>query len=88
MITTEANAAMRPIHDRMPVLFAPDQFASWLDPRVTEPDELAPLLHPAPDKTLSAIAVSRHVSNVRHEGPACLAPAEAEGDSPQFSLGL
>ncbi len=88
MITTDANAAMRPFHDRMPVLLAPDQFTSWLDSRVTEPDELAQMLRPAPNETLSAMAVSRFVSNVRHEGPACLAPAEAEGDSPQFSLGL
>jgi putative SOS response-associated peptidase YedK len=88
LITTGPNALMRPIHDRMPVLLAPEQFASWLDPRVTQPDELAPLLCAAPAETMSAIAVSPHVSNVRHEGPACLAPAEAEDDSPQISLGF
>jgi putative SOS response-associated peptidase YedK len=91
LITTGPNALMRPIHDRMPVLLAPEQFASWLDPRVTQPDELASLLRAAPAETMSAFAVSRHVSNVRNEGPVCLAPAgagKADDTSAQFSLGL
>jgi hypothetical protein len=40
---------------------------------------------------MQATAVSRFVSNVRNEGPECLAPAppeEAAGDEPQLSLGL
>jgi putative SOS response-associated peptidase YedK len=90
IITTEPNDLMRPIHDRFPVMLAPDAFAQWLDPRVTEPAELAPLLRAPPSETLSAVAVSRHVSNVRHEGPECLAPADPndDGDANQFSLGL
>lgn len=90
IITTEPNELMRPIHDRFPVMLAPDQFGQWLDPGVTEPDELAPLLRAPPSDTLTANTVSRHVSNVRHEGPECLAPAgpDDNGDANQFSLGL
>ena len=31
IITTDANAALAPIHDRMPVIVPADRYASWLD---------------------------------------------------------
>lgn len=89
VITTEPNDLMRPIHHRMPVMLAPEQLALWLDPDVTEPEALAPLLQPASAETMCAMAVSSHVNNVHHEGPECLAPAGTETESgSQFSLGL
>jgi putative SOS response-associated peptidase YedK len=89
VITTEPNELMHPIHHRMPVMLTPEQFEPWLDPHVTEPARLAPLLGPPSAAAMSAVPVSRHVSNVRHEGPACLAPAESDDAAgPQFSLGL
>src|SRR5262249_44556825 len=30
IVTTEANAALAPLHERMPVLLAPEDFATWL----------------------------------------------------------
>ena len=59
-------------------------------PRENRRDGLAPLLQPPPGESLTALAVSSHVSNVRHEGPACIAPAgdETPGDGPQLSLGI
>jgi putative SOS response-associated peptidase YedK len=88
IITTEPNELMRPIHHRMPVMLAAEEFEPWLDPAVTEPEKLLPLLHIAPAESMSAFAVSSHVNNVHHEGPACLAPAEPEsaGSGPQLSL--
>jgi putative SOS response-associated peptidase YedK len=90
VITTEPNALMRPIHHRMPVLLTPEQFAPWLDARVTDPAELAPLLRIPPAGQLHALAVRRFVSNVRHEGPECIVAAGPgdDGDGRQFSLAL
>ena len=88
IITTEPNELMRPIHHRMPVMLTSEQLEPWLDPRATDAATLAPLLRPAPAAAMSATAVSAHVSNVRHDGPACLAPGGAADDAPQFSLGL
>ena len=90
VITTEPNDLMRPIHHRMPVMLAPDEFEPWLDVRTTQPEKLLPLLGTPLSATMSAFAVSSHASNVRHEGPECLVPAVADsGDSgPQLSLGL
>ena len=88
VVTVEPNELMRPIHHRMPVMLTPEQFEPWLDPRVTEPEKLMPLLQPPSAAAMSAVAVSTHVSNVRHEGPDCLTPASEEptGDGPQLSL--
>jgi len=36
LLTTEANALIRPIHDRMPVILPPDAYQSWLDPAVQD----------------------------------------------------
>ncbi|MES1166393.1 MAG: SOS response-associated peptidase [Pseudomonadota bacterium] len=90
IVTTAPNDQIRPIHDRMPVMLKPEQFDAWLDPRATAPESLAPLLHPAPAGAMSAVALDSRVNSVRHDDPACLAPAatETEGSGPQLSLGL
>jgi putative SOS response-associated peptidase YedK len=87
VITTEPNELMRPIHHRMPVMLAPEEFEPWLDARNTESEKLFPLLRTPRSDAMSALAVSFHVSNVRHEGPECLAPAAAD-PGPQLSLGF
>ena len=89
-ITGEPNDLMRPIHNRMPVILTAVTCEAWLDPALSEPAQLAPLLGIPPADTVTKFAVSTYVSNVRHEGPGCLAPASADqaaADSgPQLSL--
>lgn len=89
-ITGEPNDLMRPIHTRMPVLLTAETFDAWLDPALTEPAQLAPLLRIPANGSVTKFAVSTYVSNVRHEGPACLAPAGAVApdSGPQLSLGF
>lgn len=89
-ITTTPNDLMRPIHHRMPVMLAPEEFAPWLDPQATDPEKILPLIRTPPLDSVSAMALSSYVSNVRHEGPACLAPAgtPAPDDGPQLGLGF
>ena len=48
IIVTEANEAISSIHDRMPVILRPEDFASWLSPANTDPELLQPLLRPCP----------------------------------------
>jgi len=43
------------LHDRMPVVLAPEHFAAWLDVTGTSPEEAAALLKPAPDDLFEAI---------------------------------
>ncbi len=42
IITTDANAALASIHDRMPVIVAPQNYAAWLDPGESPEPLLAP----------------------------------------------
>ncbi|HVZ64243.1 MAG TPA: SOS response-associated peptidase [Opitutaceae bacterium] len=90
VVTSAPNELMRPIHHRMPVMLAPEQFDAWLDPRVTAPEQLAPLLQPADPAGMSAVALDSRVNSVQYDDPACLTPATANGPEtePQLSLGL
>src|SRR5262249_35050656 len=47
ILTTEANEVVRPLHDRMPVLLDPRDYAAWLDPSGQKP-ALLELLRPCP----------------------------------------
>jgi putative SOS response-associated peptidase YedK len=79
VITTRPNAFMARIHDRMPVIVAPDRWGLWLDPAPTDAGELRALLEPREDLDLDAYAVSPLVNNVRNDGPELFLPA-ASGD--------
>jgi putative SOS response-associated peptidase YedK len=73
IVTTSANELMAPIHDRMPVVLAPEDWAAWLDP-TTEMDVVQALMAPAPDEWLEVHPVSTLVNKVTNEGPDLLAP--------------
>lgn len=75
LITTDANELMEPIHNRMPVILAPDDYDRWLDPAIQKPDQLQPLLRPYPSDAMLAYPVSTHVNSPRNEDAKCIAPA-------------
>lgn len=72
IITVDANATVRPIHDRMPAIVAPADFDRWLTS--PDPDEAATLLRPAPDDLLQAIQVSSRVNRADDDDPGLIAP--------------
>ena len=74
VITTEPNALMARIHDRMPVLLARGDWAAWLDRGVQEASAVAALLRPCPPDWLQAWPVSRAVSRGTAEGAALIEP--------------
>ncbi len=76
LVTTQANERVRPVHDRMPAILSPEDFATWLDPQVTEASRLTPMLVPFEADRMKATAVERNVNNARFEGPDCLTPAK------------
>jgi putative SOS response-associated peptidase YedK len=77
IVTTRANDALAPIHDRMPVILAPETEADWLDP-AAPPELLHELLAPAPDREVAWRPVGFAVNDVRNDTPECLAPPEPE----------
>ena len=75
ILTTEPNDLARPIHDRMPVILDPADYARWLDPAVTVPAEVRPLLRPFPAEAMTAYPVTTAVNNAAFDDPSCLTPA-------------
>jgi putative SOS response-associated peptidase YedK len=73
IVTTEANALMAPIHDRMPVILEPEDWSTWLDPATTGGDA-ARLLVPAPPELFEAWQISTRVNDVRNDAPDLLDP--------------
>jgi putative SOS response-associated peptidase YedK len=80
IITTGPNDLMRPIHDRMPVVLAPEAWERWLDPAHPDPGELLGLLVPAPEGGLEIHPVSRAVNDVRNDGPELIEPLPEAAD--------
>jgi putative SOS response-associated peptidase YedK len=72
IITTEANAVVRPVHERMPVILSPEGFAAWLDAHTPAADLLA-LLRPYPEGEMAAAPANPYVNSPRNQGPKCLA---------------
>jgi len=70
VITTEANAKMSAIHERMPVIVPRSEYANWLA-------GAGDLLHPCPDSAIDICRVSRAVNNARNEGPALVEPEDS-----------
>jgi len=74
IITTEPNALLAPIHNRMPVILPPDAYAQWLDPAEQKPATLNHLLAPYPADLMTAYPVSRLVNSPAADTPACIVP--------------
>lgn len=73
VLTTEANALVRPLHDRMPVIIAPEDFGRWLDPEA-EAESLGALLRPCPEEALTTYPVSRLVNSPKNDDPQLIEP--------------
>ncbi len=88
IITTTANRVLAPIHDRMPVILAPEAFDVWLGAD-SDPETLQALLRPYPESgggygPLGSYAVSTRVNSVANEGPDLAEPLDRGG--PQKTL--
>jgi putative SOS response-associated peptidase YedK len=76
VLTTDANALMGQIHDRMPVIVAPEDYRRWLDPGNTTAAGLGKLLVPYPAEYMLAYPVSTRVNNARNEDSGLIDRAE------------
>jgi putative SOS response-associated peptidase YedK len=65
IVTTPANAAVAAIHDRMPAIVTPEDYAAWLDPSAQDPARLLALLRPCPAEWIEMHPVDRRVNDVR-----------------------
>lgn len=73
IVNTAANDIMAQYHDRVPIVLAPEDYATWLDPNA----DARPLLKAPPSEWFTATRVGTRVNNVRNDDPECAAPAIA-----------
>ena len=73
LITTMANSVVGPVHDRMPAILHPSDYAMWLAPR-TSVEDLHAMLGPY-DEPMTGTPVGPFVNNPRNQGPRCIEPA-------------
>ncbi len=75
VLTAPANAEVRRLHGRMPVLVPEDRLEAWLAGEQAG-------LDPVPDGFLAARPVSPRVNSVENDDPACVAPAAPDPQLP------
>jgi len=73
ILTTQPNELMAPIHNRMPVIIAPEDYSMWLDPG-PQPLDALHLMRPYESAAIEAYAVSTAVNSPRNDLAACVEP--------------
>lgn len=68
ILTTQANEALRPVHDRMPVILHPETYDEWLNAEVRAVEALKELLVPYPSSEMSAYPVGAQINSPRSQG--------------------
>jgi putative SOS response-associated peptidase YedK len=76
IITTQPNALMQPIHNRMPVILEETAFPVWLDAAEKDPETFNSLLKPYAADELVVFPVSRLVNSPANDVPQVLEPAQ------------
>ena len=72
LITVAPNSVMEPIHDRMPVIVAPEDYAAWLDPAQHDGEALMRFVRPYPAQRMEGWPVSTRVNRPQNDDPALL----------------
>jgi len=85
ILTTNANATIAPIHDRMPVIVPPEHFGRWLDCRNASVFEIGDLLLPPPADLLEAIPVGDRVNRIVNDGPDLQSPVASSATADSFA---
>jgi putative SOS response-associated peptidase YedK len=86
ILTTDANALLNEVHDRMPVIVPREQYALWLDPDVEESPDLKEVMRPFDSRQMKGYPVSKTVNSPNNETSACAEEIQPDSDEPQQSL--
>ncbi len=88
IITTQANALLRPIHNRMPVIYDKEMGRQWLEESFgDQPMILAAVLQPLPSDLMEAHEVSTLVNSPENDTAACIQPVSpGQPIKPQLPL--
>ena len=78
IVTTAANALLRPLSERMPVIVPPGEYARWLDNNGEAPRDLVTAIASG---ALRVHPVSTRVNAVRNDDASLIEPVEATNDA-------
>ncbi len=76
ILTCAANDIAAPLHDRMPVVLAAEQFEAWLDVKGTAPEAALALLQPASNDLLEVIEMDPKINDSKRDEPGIQQPLE------------
>jgi putative SOS response-associated peptidase YedK len=87
ILTRDAEGPVQAVHDRMPVVLRPQDYASWLDRGVVDAALARRVLEHDRGAELEGHVVSRRVNSVRNDDPTLIEPvalaaSPAESDRP------
>lgn len=83
ILTTAANSAVAPLHDRMPIILPAGAERAWLNPAAASA-ELRELLAGLSASETALQPVGPAVNDARYDGPECLAPPVESGQASLF----
>ena len=69
VVTTAPSQWMARIHNRMPVILQDNHIDAWLDPTISDPQQLSELLKAPPEDFLDCYAISRQINSVKFDEP-------------------
>ncbi|HEX7123847.1 MAG TPA: SOS response-associated peptidase [Gemmatimonadaceae bacterium] len=75
ILTTDPNQLLAPIHDRMPVIVAPERYDAWIDPR-TPVAALRDLVRPYPSEAMVAWPIALRVNDPEADDESLLQPLD------------
>jgi putative SOS response-associated peptidase YedK len=79
IITAKPNELCAELHNRMPVVLAPEAWPAWLGEEPADPRQIKALLAPYPSDRMTCWPVSARVGNVKNNDPSLIEPlAQAE----------
>ena len=79
IVTTAPNALLAELHDRMPVLLAPEDWPLWLGESSADPEQLKALLKPYPAEDMVIWRVDKRVGDPKNKDPSLIEPAAVTG---------
>lgn len=77
LITTDANALVKPLKNDMPVVLNQKDFNEWLDPVNSDTVSLQNILRPYPTEKMSTYRVGQEVNDAEKNDPGLIHPVDA-----------
>ena len=86
ILTTTPNSVTSTVHDRMPVILAPDAYDLWLDPGMRNLSAVCELLTPYDARQMRCYPVSNRVNYVANDDEECSRPVDLAEEQPGLFL--